>query len=204
MRGKIPYFVDPPFVDAKGKAKAAEVGEAEGKKTVKGVVQPIREIAVASKFSKADLHAGVPEDFDDVEGEPEAGLGYDEDDDSDDGSEGSRRVATGKKRAAMLARSWRSCRGATSLAQKTQRWRAMTPPSSSLVTSLARQRVRRSARASRLRKTTAQHQGGTHKDVEAKGRKLLRPSQCQEQESGEVEQDARAAEEQPEGERHPA
>ena len=89
MRGKIPYFVDPPFVDAKGKAKAAEVGEVEGKKTVKGVVQPIREIAVASKFSKADLHAGMPEDFDDVEGEPEAGVGYDEEDDSDDDSEGS-------------------------------------------------------------------------------------------------------------------
>jgi nuclear GTP-binding protein len=90
IRGKIPYFVDPPYVDAKGKAKAPEEVLA-GKKTVKGVSQPIREIAVVGKFSKEDLHAGVPEDFEAEEGsgeEAEKGVAYDEDDDEDD-SEGS-------------------------------------------------------------------------------------------------------------------
>lgn len=84
MRGKIPYFVDPPYVDAKGKAKAAEpLVELEGKKTVKGVTQPIREIAVTGKFSKADLQAGLPEDFDGEEGGEEEGVGYDEEDGED-------------------------------------------------------------------------------------------------------------------------
>jgi nuclear GTP-binding protein len=85
MRGKIPYFVDPPFVDAKGKAKAPEplTVEEGGKKTVKGVVQPISEIAVMSKFSRDDLQAGVPEDFEEeakVKGEPaeEEDVEYDE------------------------------------------------------------------------------------------------------------------------------
>lgn len=96
MRGKIPYFVEPPLLDAKGKAKALEplTVEEGGRKRVKGVIQPISEIAVASKFSRNDLQAGVPEDFEGeaiVEGdaaegeaaeeEEEDGVGYDEDDD---------------------------------------------------------------------------------------------------------------------------
>jgi nuclear GTP-binding protein len=95
MRGKIPYFVEPPFLDAKGKVKAPEplTVEEGGKKTVKGVVQPISEIAVASKFSRDDLQAGVPEDFEGeakVEGEAakeEDAVGYDEEDDEEEDSD---------------------------------------------------------------------------------------------------------------------
>lgn len=94
MRGKIPFYVEPPFAEGKGKSKATEsLLEEKGKKTVKGVIQPIREIAVASKFSRDDLQAGVPEDFEGEEGEQEAekGAGYDEEDDEEesDESEGS-------------------------------------------------------------------------------------------------------------------
>lgn len=93
MRGKIPFYIEPPSVEGKGKAKAVEpVMEEKGKKTVKGVVQPIREIAVASKFSRDDLRAGVPEDFageSEEEQEAEEGVGYDEEDEEEsDGSEG--------------------------------------------------------------------------------------------------------------------
>ena len=94
MRGKIPYFVDPPFLDAKGKAKAPEALTAEegGKKTVKGVVQPISEIAVISKFSRDDLQAGVPEDFEDevkVEGKAaeDGEVEYDEEEGEEKDSE---------------------------------------------------------------------------------------------------------------------
>lgn len=118
IRGKIPFFVAPPLpegaVDSKGKKKDESADEADAlqesadiedanrilkKKTVKGVEQPISQIAVVTKFTKEDTEGGVPEDFEnEVDGEaPEAAVDEDEvfeddddeeedsDDDEDDG-----------------------------------------------------------------------------------------------------------------------
>jgi nuclear GTP-binding protein len=74
IRGKIPFFVPPPpppgaaAASAAAAAADAEVeaviaSAPEGKKAVKGVEQPLRAIAVDSKFSHDDVYGGVPEDF---------------------------------------------------------------------------------------------------------------------------------------------
>ncbi|WFD00080.1 GTPase required for pre-60S ribosomal subunit nuclear export and maturation [Malassezia yamatoensis] len=55
IRGKIPFFVPPPDHSG-GKRKESE-------SRVKGVDQPIQQIAVATKFSSEDKHGGRPEDF---------------------------------------------------------------------------------------------------------------------------------------------
>lgn len=99
VRGKIPFYVEPPMMvrtdefglaSGKGKAKATEEEEQREenkdaslqlptKRTVKGVSQPLREIAVATEFSHADMHAGMPEDFEEVnQGDEDAAEGYDE------------------------------------------------------------------------------------------------------------------------------
>lgn len=97
VRGKIPFYVEPPMMAktdefglaiGKGKVKAVEEKEEQEvneemqlptKRTVKGVSQPLREIAVATKFSHADMHAGMPEDFEEVgQGDEDAAEGYDE------------------------------------------------------------------------------------------------------------------------------
>jgi nuclear GTP-binding protein len=99
VRGKIPFYVEPPMMAktdefglaiGKGKGKAAEQevqreenedpsSQLPTKRTVKGVSQPLREIAVATKFSHADMHAGMPEDFEEVnQGDEDAAEGYDE------------------------------------------------------------------------------------------------------------------------------
>ncbi|CDR99370.1 hypothetical protein, partial [Sporisorium scitamineum] len=90
IRGKIPFFVAPASPedakDGKAKAKAtaeeveaaveasevaatdAEVDAATDKllkrKKVKGVEQPLKQIAVATKFTREDIEAGRPEDYD--------------------------------------------------------------------------------------------------------------------------------------------
>lgn len=121
VRGKIPYFVAPPLPEAaaqgqdtkakdvKGKGKAVVEGEVDDtsaldtvvrKKRVKGVEQPLRQIAVVNKFTREDVDGGVPEDFDaaakaddvDVEEEPEFSEGSEDDnseddDDDDDGDD---------------------------------------------------------------------------------------------------------------------
>lgn len=92
IRGKIPFFVAPPLpaaaaegdasakidVKGKGKATASEVAEpseddrAHGlqrARGVKGVDQPLRQIAVVTKFSAEDTHGGVPEDFEGEDGD---------------------------------------------------------------------------------------------------------------------------------------
>lgn len=98
VRGKIPFYVEPPMltrtdefglVNGKGKAKLVEQEDQKQetedpslqlptKRTVKGVSQPLREIAVATKFSHADMHAGEPEDFEVNQGDEDAEEGYDE------------------------------------------------------------------------------------------------------------------------------
>ncbi|KAN0061605.1 GTPase required for pre-60S ribosomal subunit nuclear export and maturation [Thecaphora frezii] len=119
IRGKIPFFVAPPLpegkADAKGKGKEKAASEAEveatadasaqaddqeidrivRKKTVKGVEQPLSQIAVVTKFTKEDVNGGVPEDFemdrDEDDEAPELAVGEDdevfEDDDDDEGEE---------------------------------------------------------------------------------------------------------------------
>lgn len=117
IRGKIPFFVAPPSPEgatpAKGKAKASteEVGAALEateaaadtevdvatdkllkKKTVKGVEQPLKQIAVVTKFTREDIEAGRPEDYvmDRATDVPAPELAVDEDatfDSDDEGEE---------------------------------------------------------------------------------------------------------------------
>ncbi|WFD29964.1 GTPase required for pre-60S ribosomal subunit nuclear export and maturation [Malassezia sp. CBS 17886] len=56
IRGKIPFFVPPPL-------PPASAAPEESARRVPGVDQPIRQIAVATKFTHDDTHGGVPEDF---------------------------------------------------------------------------------------------------------------------------------------------
>ncbi|SJX61038.1 related to NOG2-GTPase involved in ribosomal large subunit-nucleus export [Sporisorium reilianum f. sp. reilianum] len=115
IRGKIPFFVAPASPeegkDAKGKAKAsaeeveaAEASEAAAtaadaetdaatdkllkRKKVKGVEQPLKQIAVATKFTREDIEAGRPEDYvmerDADEPVPEVAVDEDATFDSDD------------------------------------------------------------------------------------------------------------------------
>ncbi|GAC97322.1 GTPase, predicted [Pseudozyma hubeiensis SY62] len=114
IRGKIPFFVAPALPEdaksSKGKAKAsaeevesadaseiaaaadAEVDAATDKllkrKKVKGVEQPLKQIAVATKFTREDIEAGRPEDYvmerDEDEPVPELAVDEDATFDSDD------------------------------------------------------------------------------------------------------------------------
>ncbi|KAJ9477762.1 Nucleolar GTP-binding protein 2 [Pseudozyma hubeiensis] len=115
IRGKIPFFVAPALPEeaksSKGKAKASaeEVESAEAseiaaaaadaevdaatdkllkKKKVKGVEQPLKQIAVATKFTREDIEAGRPEDYvmerDEDEPVPELAVDEDATFDSDD------------------------------------------------------------------------------------------------------------------------
>lgn len=113
IRGKIPFFVAPASPEdaksSKGKAKAsaeevdtAEAAEADEaaseidaatdkllkKKKVKGVEQPLKQIAVATKFTREDIEAGRPEDYimerDEDEPVPELAVDEDATFDSDD------------------------------------------------------------------------------------------------------------------------
>lgn len=117
IRGKIPFFVAPASPEdaksSKGKAKAtaeevenaqaaeisevaaaadAEVDAATDKllkrKKVKGVEQPLKQIAVATKFTREDIDAGRPEDYvmerDEDEPVPELAVDEDATFDSDD------------------------------------------------------------------------------------------------------------------------
>ncbi|SPO22739.1 related to NOG2 - GTPase involved in ribosomal large subunit-nucleus export [Ustilago trichophora] len=113
IRGKIPFFVAPASPEdaksSKGKAKASaeEVDTAEAakadeatseidaatdkllkKKKVKGVEQPLKQIAVATKFTREDIEAGRPEDYimerDEDEPVPELAVDEDATFDSDD------------------------------------------------------------------------------------------------------------------------
>lgn len=111
IRGKIPFFVAPPLPanSAAGKTKASEEEVASTavsdeaaaatdkllkKKKVKGVEQPLKQIAVATKFTKEDTEAGRPEDYlierDDDDLAPEVAVDEDESfeaEDDDDESE---------------------------------------------------------------------------------------------------------------------
>lgn len=112
VRGKIPYFVAPPLPeghsaahaqDIKGKGKAvadeavdtSAIDKLARKKTVKGVEQPLRQIAVANKFTREDVDGGLPEDFDAAaktgSAEDESEVDYSEasDDDGEGASDGS-------------------------------------------------------------------------------------------------------------------
>ncbi|SOV07077.1 related to NOG2 - GTPase involved in ribosomal large subunit-nucleus export [Ustilago sp. UG-2017a] len=107
IRGKIPFFVAPEMPEdaakaGKGKAKAvaeevqttetnedaeasAEIDAATDKllkrKKVKGVEQPLKQIAVATKFTREDIEAGHPEDYvmERSKDEPVPELAVDED-----------------------------------------------------------------------------------------------------------------------------
>ncbi|KAJ1032491.1 hypothetical protein NDA16_000515 [Ustilago loliicola] len=107
IRGKIPFFVAPDLPEdaakaGKGKAKAAaeeaqaieasedaeasaEIDAATDKllkrKKVKGVEQPLKQIAVATKFTHEDIEAGRPEDYvmERSKDEPVPELAVDED-----------------------------------------------------------------------------------------------------------------------------
>ncbi|TKY85160.1 hypothetical protein EX895_006240 [Sporisorium graminicola] len=106
IRGKIPFFVAPASPDegknGKGKAKAtaeeveaaetSEVAAADAeldaatdrllkRKKVKGVEQPLKQIAVATKFTREDIEAGRPEDYvmERDEDEPVPEVAVDED-----------------------------------------------------------------------------------------------------------------------------
>ncbi|KAK0550621.1 GTPase required for pre-60S ribosomal subunit nuclear export and maturation [Tilletia horrida] len=110
IRGKIPFFVPPPMpegdknaeggVAAEGAAQAQAVASEEptaaARAGIKGVEQPLREIAVHTKFLPEDADGGVPEDFDvsgegadvseeedDVEEEEEAAEDEDEDEEAE-------------------------------------------------------------------------------------------------------------------------
>ncbi|EST06423.1 GTP binding domain protein [Kalmanozyma brasiliensis GHG001] len=104
IRGKIPFFVAPAMPEDKGKAKATveEVVEADAeveaatdkllkRKKVKGVEQPLKQIAVATKFTREDIEAGRPEDYvmerDEDEPVPEVAVDEDASFDSDDAAE---------------------------------------------------------------------------------------------------------------------
>ena len=107
IRGKIPFFVAPEMPEdaakaGKGEAKAvaeevqttetsedaeasAEIDAATDKllkrKKVKGVEQPLKQIAVATKFTREDIEAGHPEDYvmERSKDEPVPELAVDED-----------------------------------------------------------------------------------------------------------------------------
>jgi len=108
IRGKIPFFVAPAedaarLAKGRGKATTEEVDTATAvdanndvealveadaamdkllkKKTVKGVEQPLKQIAVATKFTREDIEAGRPEDYimERREDEPVPELAVDED-----------------------------------------------------------------------------------------------------------------------------
>jgi nuclear GTP-binding protein len=110
VRGKIPFYVEPPPAEqtdaTKGKGKATEdeqravemLEDATKARKVKGVAQPLREIAVATKYSYADMHAGAPEDFDvaapeaelitdDLDENEESGSDEEDESDEEDGSQ---------------------------------------------------------------------------------------------------------------------
>ncbi|KAK0521364.1 GTPase required for pre-60S ribosomal subunit nuclear export and maturation [Tilletia horrida] len=84
IRGKIPFFVPPPLPEKSAddenaqKEQEAQEVSAAARSGVKGVEQPLREIAVHTKFLPEDVDGGVPEDFD------VAGDGEEADDDEDD------------------------------------------------------------------------------------------------------------------------
>lgn len=105
IRGKIPFFVAPPETEtakaaaaaakAKGKTKAEDgVEEAveaapTARRAVKGVEQPLKNIAVVTKFSKEDVNGGKEEDFiperdggSDAEGD-DVGSGFEDGEDED-------------------------------------------------------------------------------------------------------------------------
>ncbi|SNX82338.1 related to NOG2 - GTPase involved in ribosomal large subunit-nucleus export [Melanopsichium pennsylvanicum] len=109
IRGKIPFFVAPALPEhakSNGKAKASteEVETAEAvevdaeveaatdklikRKKVKGVEQPLKQIAVATKFTREDIEAGRPEDYvmerDEDEPVPEVAVDEDATFDSDE------------------------------------------------------------------------------------------------------------------------
>lgn len=74
MRGKLPFFVPPPENPSaskeKRKSKDVELAEADVQhgalkpiKRVKGVEQPLRNIAVINKFLKEDVEAGTEDDY---------------------------------------------------------------------------------------------------------------------------------------------
>lgn len=104
IRGKIPFFVPPPETTASSKGKASASAEpsaediahgaAKPVRRVKGVEQPLKSIAVATKFSKEDVDAGTEDDYvldsntDDEHAPEAANEGYDTDeagaDDVDD------------------------------------------------------------------------------------------------------------------------
>ncbi|KAI3484022.1 hypothetical protein L1887_53037 [Cichorium endivia] len=116
IRGKIPFFVAPAedaARAAKGKAKAsaeeveaataaasadsaqddeqdAAIDKLLKKKKVKGVEQPLKQIAVATKFTREDIEAGRPEDYvmERDEDEPVPELAVDEDATFDSDNEG--------------------------------------------------------------------------------------------------------------------
>lgn len=102
IRGKIPFYVAPPETEsaraAKGKAKAGDDEEVEvaattrAPRAVKGVEQPLKNIAVVTKFSKEDVNGGTEEDFvlsgdEEDEDASEAEGDEDESDDDEDSDE---------------------------------------------------------------------------------------------------------------------
>ncbi|KAL9940708.1 hypothetical protein V8E36_000196 [Tilletia maclaganii] len=87
IRGKVPFFVPPPMPEKPAEGEDGATAAAEGttaaeRAGVKGVEQPLREIAVHTKFLPEDVNGGVPEDFD------VAGDGVDDDEDEEDEEEG--------------------------------------------------------------------------------------------------------------------
>ncbi|CAO1614136.1 unnamed protein product [Parajaminaea phylloscopi] len=72
IRGKIPFFVPPPESAARANSNAQSVeptasdiahGATKPVKRVKGVEQPLKSIAVVTKFSKEDVDGGTEDDF---------------------------------------------------------------------------------------------------------------------------------------------
>ncbi|CAD6963333.1 unnamed protein product [Tilletia controversa] len=89
IRGKIPFFVPPPerppLEDGtqEGQTAAEQTASAVTRSGVKGVEQPLREIAVHTKFLPEDVDGGVPEDFA-VAGDVEPEAEDDEEEEDDD------------------------------------------------------------------------------------------------------------------------
>ncbi|KAE8233918.1 hypothetical protein CF326_g1032 [Tilletia indica] len=87
IRGKIPFFVPPPERPVQDGAQEQEQAEqtatAVARSGVKGVEQPLREIAVHTKFLPEDVDGGVPEDFA-ISGDAKVEVDDEEDDEDDE------------------------------------------------------------------------------------------------------------------------
>lgn len=97
IRGKIPFFVAPPETETQRARREGGEGEGNGEaavaaspaasRAVKGVEQPLKSIAVVTKFSKEDVNGGREDDFERDGGGEAAEADDDEDEGEDEGEE---------------------------------------------------------------------------------------------------------------------